>query len=307
MSTLQRMSNQIELRGKIADELVDMLGDYFLETESEHWGIIQGEIQDPYYIFGIFPDLKTATEALKILRREFPNLPDKFEKTIITDADWQNAYKKFVKPWNDRQLYWIPLWERSCSEAPEGSAVVYIDAGMAFGTGAHETTRLCARRLLDYYDKYSGAISSHSLIDAGCGSGVLALSGAALGFKNVYAFDFDPEAILVCQTNCTENAHLDPPDFAVAELSNGFKSDAQGDLILANIHTEVLIPHSPYLVNSLKNSGTLVLSGILTKELDQVCGHYSEQFTSYRSNLNICVDSRIDGEWGDLQFTLSNA
>ena len=300
------MSNQIELKAEITDELVETLSDYFLQTESMNWGIIQGETQDPYYIFGIFPDSITAAEALKVLRREFPNLPNKFEKNLVTDADWKNAYKQYIKPWNVRQLHWIPLWEHSYYEVPEASAFVYIDAGMAFGTGTHETTRLCARRLLDYFDVHSGKITNHTLIDAGCGSGVLALSGAALGFGNVYGFDCDPNAILVCQDNCNVNEHINPPNFTVAELEKGFSNGTQGDIVLANIQTDVLMTHSTHLVNSLKNSGTLVLSGILTKEIDQVRQYYSEQFKAFRSNLTVSVDSRIDGEWSDLQFTLSN-
>ncbi|MEC7274435.1 MAG: 50S ribosomal protein L11 methyltransferase, partial [Verrucomicrobiota bacterium] len=283
------MSNQVEIKAEISDELVETLSDYFLETESENWGIMQGGIHDPYFVFGIFPDLITAAEALKVLRREFPKLPNQFEKNLVTDADWQNAYKQYIKPWNVRQLHWIPLWEQSYYEAPEGSAVVYIDAGMAFGTGAHETTRLCARRLLDYFDAYPSAISNRLLIDAGCGSGVLALSGAALGFGSVYAFDCDPKAILVCQNNCTENAHINPPNFTVAELEKGFSNGIQGDLVLANIQTDVLMSNSTHLVKSLKDSGTLVLSGILNKEIDLVLQHYSEQFKAFQSNSTISV------------------
>ena len=300
------MSNHVELKAEITEELVEILSDYFLETESAYWGIIQRENQDPYYIFGIFPDSITAAEALIVLRREFPNLPNKFEKNLIKDADWQNAYKQYIKPWNVRQLHWIPLWEQSYYEAPEGSAFVYIDAGMAFGTGTHETTRLCALRLLDYFDEHSGTINNRTLIDAGCGSGVLALSGAALGFGNVYAFDCDPNAILVCQDNCNVNEHINPPNFTVAELAEGFSNDTQGDLVLANIQTDALVSHSTHLIKSLKSSGTLVLSGILTKEIDLVRQHYSEQFKTLRYNLTVSTDSRIDGEWGDLQFKLSN-
>ena len=300
------MSYQIELRAEISDKLVEILCDYFLETESVNWGVIQGQIQDPYYVFGIFPDSIAANEALKILRSEFPDLPNKFVETKVKSADWKNAYKQYIKPWNDRQLHWIPLWERSYSEMPVDAAVVYIDAGMAFGTGAHETTRLCARRLIDYSDTNSSVINNRVLIDVGCGSGVLALSGAALGFRNVYAFDCDPEAILVCQDNCAENSHINPPNFAVADLEKGFHGGVQGDLVLANIQTDVLIPHSTHLVNSLKNSATLVLSGILKKEIDQVCQHYIEQIKALRSNFTFSVDSRTDGEWGDLQFALSS-
>lgn len=299
------MSNQIELRAGIPDEMADILEDYFCEIESPYWGIMQKEITDPYELFGIFPDEATADRELAALRTEFNNLEQDFELTEIVDADWQNAYKEFVKAWSDRQLHWIPLWERESTTVPEGSAVVYLDAGMAFGTGTHETTRLCARRLLDYLEAHPEAAKDHDLIDAGCGSGVLALSASALGFQKIYGFDFDPEAITVCHSNSEENPHLVKPQFTVADLEKGFAGGRQGDLVLANIQTDVLIPHCDPLVHGVKTSGTLALSGILTKELEQVRRHYAEQFAKQRPDVSIDIDSREDGEWGDLLFVLS--
>ena len=299
------MSKQVELRAGIPEEMADPLEDYFCETESPYWGIMQKEVTDPYELFGIFPDEATASGALAVLRKDFKSLPIDFELAEIVDADWQNAYKEFVKPWSDRQLHWIPLWERKNLTAPKGSAVVYLDAGMAFGTGAHETTRLCARRLLDYLETRPDALETDDVIDAGCGSGVLALSASALSFQKIYGFDFDPEAITVCHSNSAENTHLVKPEFVVADLEKGFAGGRQGDLVLANIQTDVLIPHCDPLVRGVKAGGTLALSGILTKELDQVRTHFLKQFAAQRPEAGIAIDSREDGEWGDLLFTLS--
>ncbi|MBL6828428.1 MAG: 50S ribosomal protein L11 methyltransferase [Puniceicoccaceae bacterium] len=299
------MSKQVELRAGIPEEMADPLEDYFCETESPYWGIMQKEVTDPYELFGIFPDEATASGALAVLRKDFKSLPIDFELAEIVDADWQNAYKEFVKPWSDRQLHWIPLWERKNLTAPKGSAVVYLDAGMAFGTGAHETTRLCARRLLDYLETHPDALETDDVIDAGCGSGVLALSASALSFQKIYGFDFDPEAITVCHSNSAENTHLVKPEFVVADLEKGFAGGRQGDLVLANIQTDVLIPHCDPLVRGVKAGGTLALSGILTKELDQVRTHFLKQFAAQRPEAGIAIDSREDGEWGDLLFTLS--
>jgi ribosomal protein L11 methyltransferase len=299
------VANQVELRAEIPNELVDLLDGYFYETESAHWGIMQKEIQDPYDVFGIFPDSETAAKELAILREEFPNLPEHFVETPIIDADWQNAYKEFVKRWSDRQLHWIPLWERDNLTAPEGSAVVYLDAGMAFGTGAHETTRLCAKRLLDYLEANPDTRETADVIDAGCGSGVLALSASALGYKKIFGFDFDPEAITVCHSNSEENKHIPKCEYAVADLEKGFAHGRQGDLVLANIQTDVLIPHSDPLVGGVKSGGTLALSGILTKELDLVRDHFIKRFAELRPKDDLQIDTREDGEWADLQFALS--
>ena len=299
------MSKQVELRAGIPEEMADPLEDYFCETESPYWGIMQKEVTDPYELFGIFPDEATASGALAVLRKDFKSLPIDFELAEIVDTDWQNAYKEFVKPWSDRQLHWIPLWERKNLTAPKGSAVVYLDAGMAFGTGAHETTRLCARRLLDYLETHPDALETDDVIDAGCGSGVLALSASALSFQKIYGFDFDPEAITVCHSNSAENTHLVKPEFVVADLEKGFAGGRQGNLVLANIQTDVLIPYCDPLVRGVKAGGTLALSGILTKELDQVRTHFLKQFAAQRPEAGIAIDSREDGEWGDLLFTLS--
>ena len=295
------MSTQTQLRATVPAELADRLETYFFEIESVHWGIMQRERDDPYEVFGFFPDEATADAELATLRQEFPELPEDFALSIINDADWQNAYKEFVKPWSDRQLHWIPLWERDNISPPEGAAVVYLDAGMAFGTGAHETTRLCARRLLDYLEAHPDQVETVDLIDAGCGSGVLAFSAAALGFKKTYAFDFDPEAIRVCQENTAQNSHITTPvDFAVADLEVGL-AGRQADLILANIQTDVLIPDADHLVRAVAPKGTLALSGILAKELEQVAEHYESRFTDLELG-PVTLDSRIDGQWADLKI-----
>ena len=297
------MSTQFELRAIVPNEMAELLDSHFFEIESAHWGIMQREITDPYEVFGIFPDAATAHAELTELRGYFPDLPADFTETPIEDADWQNAYKAFVKPWSDRTLHWIPLWEREQLTAPADSAVVYLDAGMAFGTGSHETTRLCARRLLDYKDAHQDALATTEVIDAGCGSGVLALSAAALGFKKIFGFDFDPEAIVVCHSNSKENPHIAPIEFKVADLEKGL-ADRRADLLLANIQTDVLIPHSDPLVRAIKPDGTLALSGILVKELEQVRTHFEQRFAALRSEA-ISVDTREDGEWADIRIILT--
>ena len=293
------MSTQTELRATVPSEMADRLEAYFFETESAYWGVMQREQDDPYEVFGFFPDEQTADAELAVLRQEFPELPEDFALTEIEESYWQNAYKEFVKPWSDRQLHWIPVWEKENITPPEGAAVVYLDAGMAFGTGAHETTRLCARRLLDYIEEAPQRAANIKLIDAGCGSGVLALSAAALGFDHVHGFDFDPEAIRVCQENVVFNSQIKTPiTFAVADLETGLV-DRKADLILANIQTDVLIPYSDHIVHAVAAGGTLALSGILAKELDQVRQHYEARFTDLELG-PLSLDSRIDGEWADL-------
>ena len=297
------MSSQIELRATVSAQLADLLDDYFYETQSAFWGIMQKERTDPYEVFGFFPDTATADSELSVLQKEFSELHKDFELSRIEDSFWQNAYKEFVTAWSDRRLHWIPLWERDSYKPPAGSAVVYLDAGMAFGTGAHETTRLCARRLIDYLDSVEEALGSLHVIDAGCGSGVLAFSAAALGCSNIIGFDFDPEAIRVCSANAKENPHIKAPLFEVANLTKGLL-DRNADLLLANIQADVLISHAEALVHAVRPGGCIALSGILTKEIDVVERCYAQLFAKRRPQDSLTLESRNDGEWSDLLIKL---
>ena len=297
------MSSQIELRANVSSELADLLEGHFHECGTATWGILQRERGSPYEVFGFFPDVETANTELLELRELFPELPSDFESREITDEEWTYAYKAYVTPWSDRQLHWIPLWERDQIHPPEGSAKVYLDAGMAFGTGSHETTRLCASRLIDYYEASPDRFEQARIIDAGCGSGVLAFSASGLGGRNLYAFDNDPEAITVCHENCAHNPHLDRPYFAGADLQKGLAGE-QADLLLANIQADVLIPHSDPVVMGVKPGGTIAISGILVKEIEEVRQHYTERFAALRPDDVISLDSRIDGEWADLCIQL---
>lgn len=298
------MKELIELRAIIPETLADELTDYFFEIESTEWGILQKEITDPYELFGLFAHEERARQAWEQLQVIYPAVPAPSSTTVRHQTDWENAYKRFVQVWSDRQLHWIPLWERTSYQPPAAAACVYLDAGMAFGTGAHETTRLCARRLLDYAEAHADSLHEKHVIDAGCGSGVLALSAAALGFQSIYAFDFDPLALQVCQENCQENAHLKVNiDFQTADLAQGLAGKRSGDCILANIQTDVLIPESKHLIGALKPGACLILSGILNHELEHVRQHYQDQI-QMRYSTDLIVDSRTDGEWSDLLFTV---
>src|SRR5262249_19203508 len=123
------------------------------------------------------------------------------ERTLA-DADWRESYKAHFKPWQFGRLHWVPVWERETFKLPPGGAVLWLDPGLAFGTGNHETTRLCVERLVALAEERGTA---GRVIDAGCGSGILALSAALLGYRDVVGFDNDPEAVRVSEENAALN------------------------------------------------------------------------------------------------------
>jgi ribosomal protein L11 methyltransferase len=213
----------------------------------------------------------------------------------MPDADWKESHKQHFKAQHFGRLHWVPVWERSTYVVPSGDAVLWLDPGMAFGTGNHETTRLCCERLVAFAAERA---AQGSVIDAGCGSGILALSAALLGFSEVHAFDNDPVAIDVSRENAHLNSMAERVDFRVADLELGLLN-RKADLVLANIQADVLVRHAPILVAAVKAGGQLVLSGILASELEQVRAVFAAAAARDR------VESRVMGEWSDLVVTRS--
>jgi ribosomal protein L11 methyltransferase len=134
------------------------------------------------------------------------------------------------------------------------------------------------------------------VIDAGCGSGILALSAAKLGFKRIAGFDNDPEAIRVSDENAALNGLAGSVEFYVGDLVSGL-AGRSADLVLANIQADILVRFVRELSTAVAPGGQLVLSGILSGELD----HVREQFSA--ANPGWRVESRVLGEWSDLALT----
>ena len=293
---------ELKISVQIPDDQVDALESYFYECEPNPWVLIQKTAADPYFLNGYFHQEGDCTQAIAALKETFPQLDLAFKKEKLIATEWQNAYKQYVKPWNDRLLHWVPLWAQETYSVPEGGLPVYVDAGMAFGTGCHETTQLCASRLVDFY---LSDISKDSLtmVDAGCGSGILALSARALGFQNIRGFDNDPDAIQVCHDHLKHNPSLSPIDFSVDDLISGLPENSI-DFLMANIQTNILIPFAEPIIKSLHASAHLILSGILTKEIETLRLHYLEQCKHLCPNATVLMDSREKGEWSDLKIEI---
>lgn len=292
----------VQIDSVIDFDLAMPLEDYFCGLELSHWSIVQKTDNDAYRLFGYFDTREDALKSWAELRSLFLGIPEVLEVTVLDDEDWKNAYKKYLKPWNYKDLHWIPVWEKENYQVPEGDVAVYFDAGMAFGTGAHETTQLCAQRLVDFRDVHKGGVEELKVIDAGCGSGILAISARQLGFGEVMGFDIDEEAVRISNENAEFNKIKEGIVFETAGLDDIFPLH-KVDLVLANILANVLCQYSDIILNAIKAQGTLVLSGILAEEVAHVSEHFckraEELWGTYR------VDSRILGEWADLRFDRS--
>ncbi|OIO60366.1 MAG: 50S ribosomal protein L11 methyltransferase [Verrucomicrobia bacterium CG_4_10_14_3_um_filter_43_23] len=294
----------VEVYAEIDSVYVDALEEIFFEEDAgeSRWVISQKTNNDPYVLQGFFDSIEEARLAWGKLNGNFEQFPTpQFRQ--IKDEDWQNSYKAFLKPWHCGPIHWVPVWEEGHYNIPANEHAIWMDAGMAFGTGTHETTQLCAMRLVDIYRNQSKeALSQLSLVDAGCGTGILAMTAKLLGFGKVAAFDNDIKAITVAQENLEYNHLAGQLELFHADLISGF-AGRKADFIVANILAHVLNEYAENLLQALNPKGVLILSGILTREIELVHARFSE--TANRLGIACKLGSRELGEWSDLLLELS--
>jgi ribosomal protein L11 methyltransferase len=297
----------IELRSPIVHGLVEPIEEWCNGLSRCPWGISSDAAGAAYQLFGYFDDAGTARVAWKNLRGEFPALPGHATETALDDRDWREAYKAHLRPWSAGDLHWVPVWLKDTYPLPAGHTRLLFDAGMAFGTGDHATTRLMARRLLDFRAARGLGFPQARIIDAGCGSGILALSAALLGAKHVFAFDRDPEAIAVSRENLAANGL---PAIAVEFSHEAIEAALRGrraDLLLANIQADVLAIHADDLAAAIAPGGVLAMSGILATEVNELRATIVPVFAEIwkfppAADPTNFGSSRVLGDWCDLVF-----
>lgn len=219
-------------------------------------------------VTGLF-DAQTDIEVVKGQLRRFlraPILPE-CRLTALEERDWVRAWMDNFHPMRFGRRLWI--CPTHC-DPPEPAAVnIRLDPGLAFGTGTHPTTALC----LDWLD--GADLAGKSVLDYGCGSGILAIAAAKLGAKRVWAVDIDPQALLASDDNASENEVEDRIElFHPAELPTSLRVD----VLLANILAGVLVRLAPEFGQRVKPGGRLALSGILEQHADVVQAVFSRDF-----------------------------
>jgi ribosomal protein L11 methyltransferase len=259
------------------------------ELGVEGWSLLEDAIAKRAWLVGVFTsevEARTRWEALK------PQLVSVGEPVIraLADQDWRDSYKAHFKAWQSGRLHWVPVWERATYTLPAGDVALWLDPGLAFGTGNHETTRLCCERLVAFAASRG---TKGRVMDAGCGSGILALSASLLGFRDIAGFDNDAEAVRVSQENATLNGMAGLVRFFTGDLVSGLAGQ-NADLLMANIQADVLMRFAGQLVAAVAPGGVLVLSGILAIEVEKV----REAFKAAAPDW--AVEGRTMGEWCDL-------
>ena len=204
----------------------------------------------------------------------------------VVDGDrWREEWKKNFSPIHLGKIVIVPGWIDY--QAQEGEIPVVMDSNMAFGTGEHETTSMC----VEYLEKLVSG--NETVLDVGCGSGILGICASKLGAREVIMTDIDECAIVASNHNMEVNGVKNGTVLLKNLLDD---NTVKGDIIVCNIMAEVLMAFAPYIGGNLKDNGLIILSGILTDRMDKV-------ISSYEENGFTLKDKNIKGEWSALVFS----
>ena len=210
----------------------------------------------------------------------------------VDDEDWANAWRKHYKPFRlSEHIVVKPSWEVFDAESKD--IVIELDPGMAFGTGTHETTKMCAMLIDKHINK------EDYVMDIGCGTGILSIVAAKLGASEIVAVDIDEVAVKVTKENCRVNGTDDVVNVfrgTIRDIKNipGIKK-VKADLIVANIIADVIIDMSKDLCDYLKSDGIFITSGIIKERKQEVVEEYQ------KSGFYL-VESMETGEWVAMVF-----
>jgi len=218
--------------------------------------------------------MKTVADAVHL-----SDVPG-FRVDTVEEQDWVRQTQSQFNPIQISQRLWIvPTWH----QPPDSSAInLILDPGLAFGTGSHPTTQLC----LSWLDQHLQ--HDQTILDYGCGSGILAIAALKLGASYVTGIDIDPQAINASHANAKLNA-CNPEQFYFAtdyQMTDQQSSLAvQFDIVIANILSNPLIILAPILAQATRHGGQIVLSGILRDQAQEVTAVYQQWFGMKTTNV----------------------
>jgi len=225
--------------------------------------------------------IRDIGERLALIGNHLDTGAARIEYATLKEEDWANNWKKYYKPVRvSGRITVKPSWEEY--EKAGDEIVIELDPGMAFGTGTHETTRLCLR-MLEKYVKCGDRV-----IDVGCGTGILSIAAVRLGAGMVTAVDVDEAAVAVTRENCRLNgtdAKVHAFRGSIADVRTG-----GADVIVANIIAGVIIDIAGDVYSRLKKGGLFICSGIIREKTPFV-------FEEYERKGFTCLESAESGEW----------
>ena len=219
------------------------------------------------HLLALFEADTERQPLLDLLQQLWQQPLPEYQFEDIADQDWERSWMDNFQPMRfGRRLWIVPSWH----EAPDSQAVnLLVDPGLAFGSGTHPTTALC----LQWLD--GQALEGCSVLDFGCGSGILAIAALLLGAERVTGTDIDPQALEASRDNAQRNGIADErfplylPEAMPAEPA---------DLLLANILAGPLVSLAPQLSSLVRPGGRIALSGILAEQTEEILAAYRDAF-----------------------------
>ncbi|OUS11667.1 ribosomal protein L11 methyltransferase [Gammaproteobacteria bacterium 53_120_T64] len=259
---VEALEDALLASGAVSVTLEDGADDPILEP-----GVGETPLWNSLRVTGLYPSDIHTELAYQLLSENFPGQLEHWRWEILEDQPWETLWTEHYQPIQCGDRLWIcPSWR----EPPNPDAVnLSLDPGLAFGSGTHPTTFLC----LQWLD--AQPLAGKTVVDFGCGSGILAIAALLLGAKRVIATDNDPQALLATRDNARRNG-LSEEQLSVC-LPQALETGPV-DIVLANILAEPLITLAPQLRALTAPGGQLCLSGMIASQGEAVMAAYSEVF-----------------------------
>lgn len=203
-------------------------------------------------------------EAVSFIKERLESEKISFEITIADckTEDWVNNWKQYFHPMPiGKKLLIRPTWEDEYD--PQGRTVLHIEPGLAFGTGSHPTTKLCLETLENYISENS------TVLDIGCGSGILSIASLLLGAKSAFGVDIDKLAVKTTLENAKENG-FEPPVFNAVNGNLSDKVTGKYNVIVANIVADIIMDFNKEVGHFLDKDGVYITGGIIDSRKDEV-------------------------------------
>ncbi len=264
-------------------ELLSSLESYFMSYEDRESGAM--------YLTAYSETPEGAAELKRKIEENMPfwsdagaifSDPEEFE---LAKEEWSEVWKKYFNIIHIADNLVIrPSWLEYNAQA--GQAVVNIDPGMSFGTGQHATTAYCLKVLA----QNAGKAEYKSVLDAGCGSGILAIAAKLLGYDPVVAYDYDPDCVTVTLENMQCNGLTGDDIEVFAADATTYDAPREFDFACVNILSPILCAHAPRIISWVRPDGLLALAGILSQDFEAL----SKTFTAAGA---VELDRFTEKEW----------
>jgi ribosomal protein L11 methyltransferase len=218
---------------------------------------------------GLFPEQQDLSALEPALRELLPDgMRVELTRELIEDQDWVRVWLEHWQPLRFGRRLWITPREKYGTICDPDAVIVTLDPGLAFGTGTHPTTALC----LEWLEAQD--LRGLSVLDYGCGSGILAVAALVLGARSAVCVDIDPQALQATRENALINGVAERIETCLPEDFEPFEAD----LAVANILAGPLVALAPRLAHCLRPGGRLALSGLLQRQAEEVRAAYLPWF-----------------------------